>query len=175
MMHIVINITEDLDSLDNNDKIIAIGSSKIIQYQYQSSAEMMGNYFKIIDESNSQILTLINKYTIQSSQYFPVFSFSNIYSGINNIEVLKERQRTKVQSAIDSITAPCKVKHNTISEIMADASVTESNKYNAILWSTYNGDLSLQEVEEFLRIFPNKSDTPYRRLLCAYDIKKYDI
>lgn len=58
---------------------------------------------------------------------------------------------------------------------MVDASVTDSNKYNAILWSTYNGDLSLQEVEEFLRIFPNKSDTPYRRLLCAYDIKKYDI
>lgn len=172
---IKVNITEDLDSLANSDKIIAIGSSKTIQYQYQSSAEMMANYFKIIDESNSQILTLINKYTIQSSQYFPVFSFSNIYSDINNVDVLKERQRVKVKSAIDSITAPCKVMHNTISDIMADASVTESNKNNAILWSTYSGDLSLEDVEEFLRIFPNKSDTPYRRLLCAYDIKKYDI
>jgi hypothetical protein len=135
---------------------------------------MMGIYFKIIDESNSQILSLINKYTIQRSQYFPVFAFSNIYSGINDIEVLKERQRTKVQSAIDSITAPCKVKHNTIDEIMSDTSVTESNKSNAVLWSTFNGDLSLQEVEKYLRTFSNKSDTPYRRILCAYDIKKYD-
>jgi hypothetical protein len=171
---IKVNITEDLDSLNNNDKIIAIGSSKTIQYQYQTSAEMMGIYFKIIDESNSQILSLINKYTIQRSQYFPVFAFSNIYSGINDIEVLKERQRTKVQSAIDSITAPCKVKHNTIDEIMSDTSVTESNKSNAVLWSTFNGDLSLQEVEKYLRTFSNKSDTPYRRILCAYDIKKYD-
>jgi hypothetical protein len=172
---IKVNITEDLDSLSNSDKIIAIGSSKTIQYQYQSSAEMMGNYFKIIDESNSQILTLINKYTIQSSQYFPVFAFSNIYSGINNIDALKERQRVKVKSAIDSITAPCRGIHNTIPEIMADASVTESNKNNAILWSTYSGDLTLEEVEGLLRSFPNKSDTPYRRILCAYDIKKYDI
>jgi hypothetical protein len=172
---IKVNITEDLDSLANSDKIIAIGSSKTIQYQYQSSAEMMGNYFKIIDESNSQILTLINKYTIQSSQYFPVFAFSNIYSGINNIDALKERQRVKVKSAIDSITASCRVIHNTIPEIMVDASVTESNKNNAILWSTYSGDLTLEEVEGLLRSFPNKSDTPYRRILCAYDIKKYDI
>lgn len=172
---IKVNITEDLDSLDNSDKIIAIGSPKTIQYQYQTSAEMMGNYFKIIDESNSQILSLINKYTIQSSQYFPVFAFSNIYSGINNIEVLKGRQRAKVQSAIDSITSPCKIKHSTIPEIMEDTGVTESNKHNAILWSTYTGDLPLDEVEDFLRIFSNKSDTPYRRLLCAYDIRKYDV
>ena len=44
---IKVNITEDLDSLDNSDKIIAIGSTKTIQYQYQTSSEMMANYFKI--------------------------------------------------------------------------------------------------------------------------------
>lgn len=170
---IKVNITEDLDTLNNSDKIIAIGSSKTIQYQYQTSAEMMTNYFKIIDESNSQILTLINKYTIQKSQYFPVFAFSSIYSGINNIEVMKERQKTKVESAIGALSAPCKVKHNTIDEIMSDESVTDSNKYNAILWSTYNEDLELDEVESFLRNFPDKSGTHYRRILCAFDIKKY--
>lgn len=37
---IKVNVTEDLDSLNNSDKIIAIGSSKTIQYQYQTSAEM---------------------------------------------------------------------------------------------------------------------------------------
>ena len=172
---IKVNITEDLDSLNNSDKIIAIGSSKTIQYQYQSSAEMMGNYFKIIDESNSQILTLINKYTIQSSQYFPVFAFSKIYSGINNIDLMKERQRAKVQSAMDNLSAPCRTAHDTITAILEDASVSGSNKHNAILWSTYNGNLNLEEVESFLREFENKSDTPYRRILCAYDIKKYSV
>ena len=170
---IKVNITEDLDSLNNNDKIIAIGSAKTIQYQYQTSAEMMGNYFNIIDESNSQILTLINKYTIQKTQYFPVFAFSIIYSNINNIKTFKERQREKVQSAINLISESCKVKHNTIDGILSDTSVTESNKNNAVLWSTFNGGLSLEEVEGYLRGFPDKSDTPYRRILCAYDIKKY--
>lgn len=170
---IKVNITEDLDSLANNDKIIAIGSSKTIQYQYQTSAEMMANYFNIIDESNSQLLTLINKYTIQSSQYFPVFGFSKIYSGIEKIKILKERQKAKIESALESITAPCKVKHGTIDEIIADTSITESNKNNAIFWLTYNEVLPLSEVEKYLRGFPNKADTPYRRILCAYDLKKY--
>jgi hypothetical protein len=170
---IKVNVTEDLDSLANSDKIIAIGSSKTIQYQYQTSAEMMANYFKIIDESNSQLLTLINKYTIQSSQYFPVYGFSRIFTGIENIDSLKERQESKVESALESITAPCKTKQSTIDEIFSDAAITESNKNNAIFWQTYSGGLALPEVEAYLRDFSNKSDTPYRKLLCAYDLKKY--
>ena len=43
--NIKVKITEDLDSLNNSDKIIAIGSIKTIQYQYQTSSEMMSNYF----------------------------------------------------------------------------------------------------------------------------------
>ncbi len=172
---IKVNVTEDLDSLNNSDMIIAIGSSKTIQYHYQTSAEIMGNYFKIIDESNSQILTLINKYTIQSSQYFPVFAFSSIYSGIDKIKIMKERQKAKVESALESLSASCQTKHRTISEIMDDESITDSNKHNAILWATYKGNLNLGDVEVYLRSFSNKSDTPYRRILCAYDIKKYDV
>lgn len=170
---IKVNITEDLDSLSNGDKIIAIGSSKTIQYQYQTSAEMMTNYFKIIDESNSQILSLINKYTIQRSQYFPVFAFSHIYSDINNIEILKARQIEKVESAMTSISGPCKTQHNSIQAIMDDESITDSNKANAIFWGAYHGLLELSDIETCLRNFEDKSDTPFRRILCAYDIKKY--
>ncbi|WP_333876641.1 SIR2 family protein [Methylobacter sp.] len=171
---IKVNITEDLDSLDNKDKIIAIGSPKTIQYQYQTSAEMMSNYFNIIDESNSQLLTLINKYTIQSSQYFPVFGFSKIYSEINNIETLKKRQRAKVKSALESIASTCKIAHNTIDSIFSDDSITECNKNNAIFWLTCNGELPLHEVEKYLRNFSDKSNTPYRKILCAYDLRMHD-
>lgn len=172
---IKVNVTEDLDSLNNSDKIIAIGSSRTIQYQYQTSAEMMGNYFKIIDESNSQILTLINKFTIQRNQYFPVFAFSSIYTEIDNLEAMKQRQKDKVESALSSLSAPCQTGHHSIPDIEKDERITDSNKHNAILWATYKGNLNLEEVEEFLRKFPNKSDTPYRKILCAYDIKKYDL
>lgn len=172
---IKVNVTEDLNSLDNKDMIIAIGSSKTIHYHYQTAAEMMSIYFKIIDESNLQMLTLINKYTIQINQFFPVFAFSNIYSDINNIELLKERQKTKVNTAINMIKEHCKSEHSTISMIMLDPDITDSNKNDAILWSTFNGNLTLDDVESYLRAFPSKQDTPYRRILCAYDIKKYDI
>lgn len=94
--NIKVKITEDLDSLSNSDKIIAIGSSKTISYQYQTSAEMMSNYFSIIDESNSQLLTLINKHKIQPQQYFPVFGFGKICTEIENIAALKEQQETNL-------------------------------------------------------------------------------
>ena len=58
---IKVNFTEDMDTLSNSDKIVVIGSIKTIQYSFQSTSEMMSNYFKIIEESNSQLLKLINK------------------------------------------------------------------------------------------------------------------
>ena len=42
---IKVSITEDLDTLKNGDKILAIGSSKTIQYQYQTAPELLANYF----------------------------------------------------------------------------------------------------------------------------------
>lgn len=92
---IKVTITEDIDTLRNGDKILAIGSSKTISYQYQSTAELMANYFKIIDESNSQILTLIDKYNIQETQYFPIFGFDSINPDIQSASKLKSQQITK--------------------------------------------------------------------------------
>ena len=31
----------------------------------------------------------------------------------------------------------------------------------------------MASVEDFLRAFPNKRSTDYRKVLCAYDMKKY--
>lgn len=170
---IKVNITEDLDSIKNSDKIIAIGSSKTIQYQYQTASEMMANYFKIIDESNSQLLDLINKHTIQSAQYFPIFGFSKICTSIKRVEELKAQQRRKVEGALDAVPDSCKAEHASIHEVLADSNITESNKINAILWLSNSGAIELDEVEDFLRNFGDKSDTPYRKLLCVYDQKKY--
>ena len=171
--NIKVNITEDLDSIKNSDKIIAIGSSKTIQYQYQTASEMMANYFKIIDESNSQLLELINKHTIQSGQYFPIYGFSNISSGIKRVEELKNQQNRKVESALNLVPDSCKLKHSSIEEILRDTNITDSNKINAILWLSNTGDIGLDELESFLRNFEDKSDTPYRKLLCIYDQKRY--
>lgn len=170
---IKVNITEDLDSIKNSDKIIAIGSSKTIQYQYQTASEMMANYFKIIDESNFQLLELINKHTIQSAQYFPIYGFSKICNNIKRVSELKAQQDRKVEGALNSVPDSCKSNHSSIKEILDDANITKSSKINAILWLSNTGDIELDELEIFLRSFEDKSDTPYRKMLCIYDQKRY--
>ena len=47
---IKVRITNDLDELDNSDKVLVIGSQKSITYSYQTAPEMMKNYFDIIEE-----------------------------------------------------------------------------------------------------------------------------
>ena len=170
---ISVSITEDLDSLSNSDKIIAIGSHKTISYQYQTAAETISNYFKIIDEANSQLLTLIDKYRIPSSQYFPIFGFSSICGKIECAEALKTQQREKLKSAMETVPPHCQTKHSSINAILADDSISESNKTNAILWSILNDMLPLDEVEAFLRKKTNDNTTPFRKLVCAYDLKRY--
>lgn len=170
---IKVSITEDLDSIKNSDKIIAIGSSRTIQYQYQTASEMMANYFKIIDESNSQLLELINKHRIQSAQYFPVFGFGEICKNIERIEELKAQQKRKVDIALDAVPESCKSVHSSINDVYEDVNITDANKINAVLWLVNKGSVGLDETERFLRKFENKSNTSYRKLLCVYDIKKY--
>lgn len=170
---IKVTITEDLDSLRNEDKIIAIGSSKTISYQYQSSAELMMNYFKILDESNSQILSLIDKYKIQRQQYFPIFGFGLIKTNIIASDNLKSQQIEKLNQIKEDMHIQCKNTHKSIGDIEACDKISASYKINAILWSTLEDNLSLELVEDYLRNFTDKNSTDYRKLLCAYDYKKY--
>ena len=170
---IKVNITEDLDSLKNSDRIIAIGSSKTISYQYQSSSEMMSNYFKIIDEHNKQLLFLIDKYTIQHNQYFPIFAFSAIREGIARELELKSQQSKKMNSVVSGLSSHCKTEHADISSILNDDAISTSNKTNAIVWAIMNNDMDFDKTEMYLRDHKNKEGTEYRKMLCAYDYKRY--
>ncbi len=170
-----VTITEDIDSLKNNDKILAIGSSKTISYQYLSTSELMTNYFKIIDESNFQILTLINKIRIPNQQYFPIFGFSKINSNIKLITKLKVQQISKLEKLKNNIIGTYNSSYKTIYDIISCDKIANSYKINVAVWSILEGNISLESVEEYLRNYDEKdtTSTNYRRLLCAYDYKKY--
>jgi len=172
---IKVNITEDLDTLKNSDRIIAIGSSKTISYQYQSASEMMSNYFKIIDESNKQLLSLIDKYTIQNTQYFPIFGFSIINPDLEKIDELKGQQISKITALLNTMSGVCKNTYTCIEDIYNDSSITVSNKSNAVVWAIMKNEVDFDEVEQYLRTHSNKMDTDYRKELCAYDLKKFSI
>ena len=170
---IKVTITEDPETLKNGDKILAIGSSKTITYQYQTSSELMINYFKIIDEFNSQILILIDKYNLQSNQWFPIYGFSKINRNIKSINKLKQQQEDKLVQFKEDVLVVCKSKYKTIESIQTCTEISNSNKNDAIVWAVLEGNISLELVEEYLKEFENKATTDYRKLLCAYDYKKY--
>ena len=168
---IKVTITEDLDTLRNGAKILAIGSEKTISYQYQSKSELMTNYFKIIDESNTQILTLIDKHQIQKQQYFPIYGFSKVNTELKSSEKLQRQQKEKLLSFLSSITK--KIEHNTILKIIEDENIPNSYKANSIFYNIMENNLTISEVEEYLRNTEKKNDTDYRKILCAYDYMKY--
>lgn len=170
---IKVSITEDLDELLNKDKVLVIGSTKTIKYTYQSSSEMMTNYFRIIDESNFQIIELIDKYTIQSQQFFPIFAFSSINPSITKINELKVQQKRKLKSIKSNISEVCKKGHETIESIESDGDISTTNKVYALLFSILESKIPLEIVEEYLRNYEDKKTTDYRKLLCAYDYIKY--
>jgi len=171
--NIKVKITEDLDSLKNDEKILAIGSEKSITYQYMTSSETCKNYFKILEEANSQLLKLVDKYQITSNQYFPIFAFSKICSDIEKAKTLKLQQVQKLKDALAQIKEGCKSQHSTIAEILEDATISNSNKPNAIIWSLLEGTITKDDTETYLKAQAEINSTAYRKILCAYDFSTY--
>lgn len=170
---IKVSITEDLDKLKNSDKVLVVGSKNTIKYVFQTISEMMANYFEIIEESNAQLLTLINKQRIQCSQYFPVFGFSKICQDISNLQVLKKQQSEKINTLIKNAPQCCHKKYNNPNEVFADKTISQTNKTLAIICAIMNSNMDLASVKDYSQSFPNKQATEYRKILCAYDIKQY--
>ncbi|WP_304736985.1 SIR2 family protein [uncultured Desulfovibrio sp.] len=170
---IEVSITEEFDELENSDKVLVIGSKNTIQYVYQTPSDMMVNYFKIIEEKNTQIISLLEKQTIQRSHFFPIFAFSQINPNLTKADVLKVQQKNKIDSILKSKQATCSAFYRSPQEVMDSEDVIYSKKIQVVIESIINGNMNLDSVEEFLKNFPNKKSTSYRQLLCAYDLKKY--
>jgi hypothetical protein len=170
---ISVHITEDLDSIKNEDKIIAIGSAKSISYEYHTSSELIEKYFDIIDEDNSALLSLIDKFKIASNHYYPIYAFSSINNQINSAADLKNQQKRKLTLIKKSISEKNKSDHNSISDILSDNSIAGSYKYSAIIWGMFSKKISLNDIETYLRPYPDKKSTDFKKMLCVYDYFKY--
>lgn len=171
--NIKVNFTEDMDSLDNSDKVVAIGSTKTIKYEFQTTSEMMSNYFKIIEEEDSQILGLLNKQKITSTQYFPIYGFSKICTEIIEENRLKTQQKSKLDHLISEMKDACKNYHSSISNIINDENISATYKNGAIAWGIWHNQLPKDEVIDYLKNFENKKGTEYKKLLCMFDYKQY--
>lgn len=170
---IQVSITENLEDLKNSDKVLAIGSKKTITYTFQTTSEMMVNYFKIMEEENEQLILLINKQRIQSQQFFPVFGFSKICKNIQQVEKLKQQQKDKIDLLIKNAPKVCKGNHNTPYSVLNDNDVRQTYKCTEIICSIMSGMMDLNSVKDYLIEFEDKNTTEYRKILCAYDLKNY--
>lgn len=174
---IKVKITENLDTLKNEEMVIAVGSEKTIQYMYQTKSEMMENYFKIIDESNQQLIELLNKQKIQTSQFFPIFAFSEICSALENVIEYKEQQIRKLTEHYIKTDEKrnCENHHKIIEDILDDVSIPNSKKSDCIFHSYYCNKIVDNQIKNYLLNYGDKTSTDYRRLLCLYDYKTYGV
>ncbi|MGF1718022.1 SIR2 family protein [Photobacterium chitinilyticum] len=170
---IKVKITEDLENLSNDQMVIAVGSDKTIKYEFLTKREMVANYFDILDEENSQLLETLNKQKVQSSQWFPIFAFSKICPQLDEVDIMKANQIAKIDTFKANISSSCKINHNSIDEILCDENITNSNKENAICYSLLAGQIELDKIEAHLKNSTDKTDTPYRRLVCIYDYIRF--
>mgnify|MGYP004524981677 FL=1 len=166
-------ITENLNDLKNSDMVLAIGTDKTIKYEFRTISEMMSEYFNILEESNSQLLELIDKQFIQNQQYFPIFAFSKINNRIVKTDILKQNQITKVKMIIQKIDANSKKQFGSVQEIMKSDVIPLSRKNETIIWNFIHNHLRDDDVKAYLQNYDIKTETDYRKLLCVYDLIKY--
>ncbi len=174
---ITVSITDDIDEISNHDKVLVIGSKKTIQYTFQTASEVMKKYFSIIEEENKQIIALIDKFTIQNQQYFPIFGFSKINPDIECAEKLKAQQIGKITALAENIREKYVINENCIKRIQENPKYAKTYKIDVIACALLDGKLQVDEVGSFLKAYnedeKKKNPTAYRKLLCTYDYVKY--
>lgn len=173
--NIKVNIVDDIDDLQNNEKVVAIGNVNRITYVFHTIPEIIQKYFEIIDEDNKQILTLIDKHNIQSSQFFPIFGFSLISNDIKSSNQLKLNQIKKIENIKEKTKGIQLDDYASISGIMLSESIAKSKKVDYIAKGILTEHFTLDDCMNFLKRYEQKNCTDYKKLLCVYDYVKYYI
>lgn len=176
-----VRITEDIEELDNQDKVLAIGTEKTISYEFRTIKEMILDYFSILEENNFQILDTIDKQTINSNQYFPAFAFDKINRSIKKSNELKKIQVNKINQIIERTHLDCKGEYTKIEDILK-LNISHSKREYCIIWNVLEDKIPLEDFKEFILSYGkirgltrqellNSSD--YKRLVCIYDYCKF--
>ena len=161
--------------MNNNDKVLAIGSKKTIQYQYQTQKELKRNYFKIIEESDAQRISIIDKYQISTAQYFPIFGFLTINSSLKTKDKLIKIQKQKIKELTQRIEKNVRVhnKHNSLVDIENDDTIPQSSKNSAMVYAILHNQIDVEQLEQYLMNYQDNDTSDYNRLLVLYDYAKY--
>ncbi|MGE6162319.1 SIR2 family protein [Aeromonas salmonicida] len=170
--NIKVNITENLDELRNEDMVIAVGSEKTVKYEYQTTSEMIQNYFNIVEESNSQLISLLNKQTVPTNVFFPIFAFSKICDSLENTDRYKKQQLNKLTSNFNRIKNTCDNNFSSHDEIV-NSTTPSYKKEGCIFYAVLNKTIRVTEIKKYLLNHSERAKTACRQLLCLYDVLSY--
>lgn len=172
---IKVSIADDIETLKNSDKVLAIGSTKNIKYEIKEYTELCLEYFDLIENKNIEVIRLIDKkMKIASSNWFPVNGFLQIIPDLKSKNKLVDQLNRKISEEMKrlrKINFPNNI--STIEEISLSEEIVASNKLKAIAYLTYSDKISLDDLKVFLVKFEDKNTSDFRKLLSFYDYKKY--
>ncbi|XEG69243.1 SIR2 family protein [Edwardsiella tarda] len=170
-----VKIVDDLDSLPNDELVMAVGSIQKIAYHYQSASEMVMNYFDIMDSRNDALIMLLNKIKVSKNQYFVPCGFSSICDRIDGISKLKDEQRENLTHYFQSIDDVDDIIFNNIDDVL-ERGYKNYKVVRVLFYNVYNGNIDLDSFADYLRECKSQdilSKTDYKRLVSLYDYKKY--
>lgn len=147
--------------------VLAVGSERTVKYEFQTKTEMIQNYFKIVDEANSQLISLLNKQVISTCERFPVFAFSSICENLINEEKYKNRQVDKIIADLKGYVKECGNEYSTITDITDN--LPDWKVIGGIMYSVMDDNISIEELKNYLEEHSGRCDTDFRKLLCLYD------
>lgn len=175
---IKVSIAEDIDELNNSEKILAISpvSNTKIEYTYKEPSQLIEDYFDILYKKDESLIKLIDDMKIAKSNWFPIYGFLSIYSGLGKADVLKNQQDRKIEEYINSINCEkyLGLGFNNIHEVITTADIADSYKLDCIFWLIYHNKIDLMELEIYLHSFKSKRELNFKKLLCLYDQKKFN-
>lgn len=172
---IKVDVVGDVESLPNSEKILFIGSKDEIKYVIAKTSTFLFDYFKLLSLSEVSRIKLIDQTPIQSTQWFPIFGFSRIYSKLEKYEQLKQQQIDKLITVVEKVNKKKyqKKRYEDVNDVLNDDSINKSDKVNALVLAILEDRIPLENVQMYLENYSGTRTTDFKKLLCAYDYQKY--
>ncbi|WP_272579502.1 SIR2 family protein, partial [Providencia sp. PROV246] len=171
--NIKVKLVGDLEALSNDELVFAIGSVNTIKIHMQTPQEMMENYFDLISNKENHVVSLLDKFIISKSSYFPSFGFLTICSDVKCLPGLSKNQKEKLKSYFSGIKKNHRITEFSIEDIYSKHGESENKMENIIFYNAYTENIPKKELENYLRAYHNKDCTGYRRLLSLYDFLQF--
>lgn len=170
---IKVKLVGDLDSLSNDELVLAVGSVNSIKIHMQTPQEMMENYYDIISNEASDVIELLDKFTITKRCYFPAYGFHKLSPKVKCLSSLMKNQKRLITSNYARLPKSYRVIENTIEDIYDKHSSIDSKLQGVIFFNAHDGHIPLEDLEKHIREFNDKTLTDYRKLLTLYDYLAY--